>query len=98
MDIIINKYKYIISGTNNREDLDKILDILQINNNEKNLIINYFNSLNINKTLSYNEFNNLVNYLQKLRYKEEFIEYLYKYTYKITCPIQKNTILRLIKN
>ncbi len=98
MSFIIDKYKYIINSINSREDLDKILDILEINNNEKNLIINYYNSLNINKTLPYDNFINLINYLQKLKYKEEIIEYLYKFTYKITCPIQKNTIIRLIKN
>jgi hypothetical protein len=97
MDFFINNYKHIIGGINNRSDLDKIIEIMKINETEKTLIINYFNSLNKNLTLSYDDFNNLIIELNKFKYKEEILEYLYKYTLKITCPIQKNCLICLIK-
>jgi hypothetical protein len=93
-----NKYKAIFCGLNNIKDVNKLANILKLDTPEKVIINNYFNTLNCQESLSYDEFLDLINSLKKLKYREDVIEHYYKLSYKIKDKTQINTIKRIINS
>ncbi len=93
-----NKYKAIFCGLNNIKDVNKLANILKLDTSEKVIINNYFNTLNCQESLSYEDFLDLINSLKKLKYREDVIEHYYKLSYKIKDKTQINTIKRIINS
>ncbi len=89
------KYKLLFNGFTNINDINKMSELLNLTNEEKTILFNYFNTLNLPKSIPYDEFINLINELLKLKYREDVLEYLYKISYKTTDKIQINTIIKI---
>lgn len=95
MSSILEKYKIIFSGFTNHEDINNMCNLLRLSNEEKHIVINYFNTMQLQQMISYNEFDNIIQKVDKLTTQEDVYEYLYKLSYKTFNKIQLNTIIRI---
>ena len=91
----LDKYKSIFLSLENIKDINKMSDLLNLNNEDKIIINNYFNTKNLPRKISYDEFINLLDDLNKLKFKEDIIENLHKLGNKTNDISQINTIIRI---
>jgi hypothetical protein len=91
----LEKYKLLFLSLNNIKDINKLCNLLNLSNNEKIYINNYFNSLNLPKKISYNDFLGILDDLHNLKYKEDVMENLYKLGNKTTDINQINSIIKI---
>jgi hypothetical protein len=92
-----NKYKDMFEGFTNINDVTKLANLLNLSDINKIMIINYYNTLNLGKSISYDDFIKILSSLNKLKYKEDILEHLFKLSFKTTDRAQINTILRILK-
>jgi len=98
----MNKYKYILSGINNYLNLESIINLLNLNKEEKILFNNYYLLENNtkHKGLSLDEFEDLLEKLSRLKYRDDILEHLYKLSNceRLSDVYQTNTIIRIAEN
>jgi hypothetical protein len=89
------KYKSIFSSLENIKDINKISDLLDLNIEDKVIINNYYNTKNLPRKIPYDDFINLLDDLNNLKFKEDVIENLHKLGNKTNDISQINTIIRV---
>lgn len=92
---LFKKYKSILLSLENIKDINKVLDLLNLNYENKITINNYFNTINFPKKIPYDDFIKLINDLNNLKFKEDIIENLHKLSNRTNNIAQINTIIRI---
>ena len=95
MDEILKKYKIYFNGLNNINDVNKLITLLNLSEEEKGLIINYYLTLNLSKVISIEEFEKILVSLNKLKYQEDVLENIYKLSSLTNDKAQINCLYRL---
>jgi hypothetical protein len=90
-----NKYKLIIDGCQNPTDITEILIKNGVCDRDINLLLSYASSRKYNICFSKSNFIEIINSLNKLKYKEEVLEEINKYILKTTDIAQLNTMQRI---
>ena len=91
----LDKYKTIFLSLENIKDINKVSNLLNLNTDDKIIINNYFNTKNLPRKISYDDFINLINDLNNLKFKEDILEILHKISNKTNDIVQINTIIRI---
>ena len=92
---IFEKYKSLLFSLNNIKDINKILNILNLNKDDKIIINNYFNTINLPRKIGYDDFCKLLEDLNNLKFKEDVLENLHKLGNKTSDISQIKTIIRI---
>jgi len=95
MDEILKKYKILFNGFNNINDIDRLSNFLNMSQEEKNIIINYFNTLYLPKILSIEDFESVLKSLSKLKFQEDVLENIHKISLLTNDKTQLNCLYRL---
>ena len=91
----LEKYKILFHSLDNIKHITKMCNLLNLKNQEKIYIINYFNIINLPKKISHDDFCKLLDDLKTTKYKEDVIENMYKIGNKTTDVTQINSIIRI---
>ena len=91
----IDKYKLLFLSLNNINDINKMCNLLELKEEDKIEIYNYFNTINLPKKISHDDFCQLLNDLNSLKFREDVLENLYKLGNKTTDSAQIKTIIRI---
>lgn len=92
---IFNKYKLIIDGCQNPTDITEILIKNGVNDRDINLLLSYASSRKYNICFSKSNFIEIINNLNKQKYKEDVLEEMKVHLQKTTDIAQINTMHRI---